>query len=365
LSTPDQQFDERDTVFARENLVPGSPEFEEYYREHPELLEIDNHIRSLPGEGSGMHDADYRMFRSAAMLMKEIGSPQMVDGEPFPDKIELPTSQITVKIKAYSKILGADLIGISELNQAFVYSHRGRKVYPEEPYGSEIKLDHRFAISLGFREDTEIVRTGPYPSEMIETGAVYLRSAVVSVVLAEYIRSLGFPARAHHFRNYQVLPVPLAIDAGLGELGRCGFLITKEFGNCLRLSTVTTDLPLECDKPVDIGIQDFCNMCKLCADVCPSGAIPDGGMTTVRGFERWKLDEVKCINYWNKIGSDCGMCIGSCPWSLPDKWWHRLSTNFATKSHLARVILLKLYPIVFGKYKPRPMPDWMEPRKVT
>jgi len=363
LSASDQQFDERDTVFARENLVPGSPEFEGYYQAHPEVLEIDRQIRSLPGEGASMHAADYRMFQSSATLMRKIGTPDMVDGEPSKKRIDLPTPKITAKIKAYAKLLGADLVGISRLDQAFIYSHRGRKIYPEEPYGKKIDLNHRFAITLAFREDPKIVRTAPYPSEMIETGAVYLRSAVVSVVLAEYIRSLGHPARAHHFRNYQVLPVPLAVEAGLGELGRCGFLITKEFGNCLRLSTVTTDLGLECDKPVDIGIQDFCEMCKLCADVCPSGAIPDGGMTTVRGFERWKLDEVKCINYWNKIGSDCGMCIGSCPWSLPDKWWHRISSELASKSHLARVILLKLYPIVFGKYKPLPMPDWMEPRK--
>jgi len=303
------------------------------------------------------------MFDSPAWLMRHIGEPDIVDGQPAENRVELSIERLTEKIRKYARHLGADLIKIGKLDQAFVYSHRGRKIYENDPYGSPIELQHRYAISLGFKEDVDLVRTAPYPSEMIETGRVYLLSAIVSVVLAQYIRMLGYPARAHHFRNYQILPVPVAVDAGMGELGRCGFLITKEFGNCLRLSTVTTDMPLECDSPIDIGVQDFCNMCKLCADVCPSGAISAGEKVMVRGFEKWQIDDVKCLTYWNKVGTDCGMCIGSCPWSLPpDKWWHKISTKMATRSHLARVVLLRLYPLLFGRYKPHRSPDWFEPR---
>jgi len=273
--------------------------------------------------------------------------------------------RFTEKIKAYARLLGADLVGISKLNAAFIYSHRGRKSYPNsESRGLPINLDHQYAISLGFAENNTLIKSAPYVSEMVETGNAYLRSAVVSVVLADYIRKLGYPARANHFRNYQVLPVPLAVEAGLGELGRCGFLVTREFGNCLRLSTVTTDLPLFCDEPVDIGMQDFCRMCRLCAEACPSGAIPKGAKIESRGYRRWMLDEVKCITYWHKVGTDCGVCIGSCPWSLPDKWWHRVSTNVAVRSHFARVILLWLYPLLFGRYKPRATPGWLEKRRV-
>lgn len=357
-----RKFDERDNVFAREELVPDTPEFREFYERHPDWLENDNYFRSLPGFGSQMQRADLCMFDAPAWLMRHIGSPSMVEGKPVAEPVKLSAERFTEKLKAYALLLGADLIGISKVNQAHVYSHRGRKIYADDPYGAPITLNHRFAVSLGFREDVDLVQTGPYPSETIETGRVYLKSAVVSVVLAHYIRSLGYPARAHHFRNYQILSVPPAVDAGLGELGRCGFLVTKEFGNCLRLATVTTDLPLECDREIDIGIQDFCEMCKLCADACPSGAISKVDMVKVRGFRKWQIDDVKCITYWNKIGTDCGMCIGSCPWSLPSRWWHRISAEVASRSHPARVILLWLYPLIFGKYKPKPMPDWLETR---
>lgn len=354
------RFDERDNVFARRDLAFDTREFEEFYSRHPEWLEADNLYRSMPVFGPSVPQVDEAMFLAPAWLMRNIGSPEMVNGRPAEKVTKLSPERFTHKIKGFARQLGADMVGISRLDPAFIYSHRGRIKYPQETYGSPIILTHRYAISLGFREDIDMIRTAPYPSETIETVKRYLDSAVLSVVLAEYIRSLGYQARAHHFRNYQVLPVPLAVEAGLGELGRCGFLVTREFGNCLRLSTVTTDLPLECDRPVDIGIQDFCHICRLCAEACPSGAIPKGDKVRVRGFSKWQLDDVKCIAYWKKAGTDCGMCIGSCPWSLPDRWWHKVSAQAASRSHMARVILLWLYPLVFGRYKPYPMPDWME-----
>jgi len=362
LTSRIQQYDERDCVFAREDLLSDTSEYEEYYRFHPELKETDDFIRSLPGLGNGLPRGDNEMFLATARLMHRIGALDVVDGLPAAEKIKLTPERATEKIKAFTRHLGADLVGINQLNPAFIYSHRGRIKYPEEPWGQKINLTHRYAISLGFGMDIDLLRTGPRHGEMIGTGIGYYRSAVISVVLAEYIRSLGYPARAHHFRNYQVLPVPIAVDAGLGELARSGFLLTKEYGNCLRLATVTTDLPLECDHPIDIGIQDFCEMCKLCAEACPSGAIPMGNKVEVRGVMKWQLDPIKCITYWNKVGTDCGMCIGSCPWTESDTWYHRVASDWATKSHLARVVLLWLYPIVYGKYRPRALPDWLDKR---
>ncbi len=363
MNSINKRFDERDNVFSRENLVPGSQQFERYYREHPDLLEIDDYIRNLPGLGAFMPAVDMHMFNAEAWLMKKLGEKNFIDDKPSQKKIDISPERAAIKVKSLARLLGADIVGISKTNEDYAYSHRGRDVYKEEPWGMSIEVKHKYTISLGFREKPEMIHTAPHHSEMLETGAVYFKSTVVSIVLAKYIRLLGYPARAHQFRNYQMLSVPPAVDAGLGELARCGFLLTREFGNCLRLSSVTTDLPLDIDKPVDIGVQDFCTVCKLCAEACPSGAIPFGEKELVRGVYKWKLDEVKCISYWNKIGSDCGICIASCPWSLPDKWWHRLSADAASKSLIARRILLWLYPLVFGKYKAKPMPNWVDPKQ--
>jgi len=65
--------------------------------------------------------------------------------------------------------------------------------------------------------------------------------AFVATSLAEFIRLLGHDAIPAG--NDMALSIPLAVDAGLGELGRNGLLITKEFGPRLRLCKVFTNLP--------------------------------------------------------------------------------------------------------------------------
>jgi ferredoxin len=361
LPRPTDRFDERDHVFARRDLVAGTREYEEFYRLHPEWKTVDDAFRSRPEIGRRIHPADMGFFESPAKIMYHLGRPDVVDGVPAAEQISLSPSRATEKVKTFAHRLGADLVGISELDSAFVYSHRGRIKYTEEPWGSPIECEHRYAVSLGFAEDIHLILTAPHPGELFETARVYLQSAVVSVVLAQYIRSLGYPARAHHFRNYQVLSVPLAVEAGLGELARCGFLLTKQHGNCLRLSTVTTELPLIVDQPVDIGVQDFCRRCKLCADACPSKAIPFGEKVQVRGVLKWQLDPLKCYPYWSKAGTDCGICIASCPWSQPNVWYHRIAASWASRSDLGRIILLWLYPLLYGTYRPDPSPSWIEP----
>ncbi|MBU0519864.1 reductive dehalogenase [bacterium] len=363
MNSKHKRYDERDNIFSRRDLVPGSDAFDAFYESHPELKELDDEWRKRPEFGSGIHAVDMGLFTSPADIMWELGRPDVIDGSPATAKQKLSPQRAALKVKTFASRLGADLSGISPLKQDFVYSHRGRIKYAEEPWGSSIECQHAFAISLGFREDIQLIKTAPFPGELFESALVYYRSAAAAVVLANYIRSLGYAARAHHFRNYQVLSVPLAVEAGLGELARCGFLLTKEYGNCLRLSTVTTDLPLQIDHPIDIGVQDFCDRCKLCADACPSGAIPQGRKFDTRDVMKWQMDDVKCYSYWSKAGTDCGMCIASCPWSQPDVWYHNIAADWASKSKLARILLLWLYPIVYGPYKPKISPDWIEPRQ--
>lgn len=217
-----------------------------------------------------------------------------------------------------ARFLGADLVGVGPLNPSFVYSHVGRSCYGQR-WGDLITLSHPHAVSLGFGMDYESLRrhTPGFPV-ILESALAYSRAALAAIQLAAYIRSIGYSARAHHLRDYQVLCVPVAIDAGLGELGRAGILITREFGTCVRLSTVTTDLPLAHDPPVDLGIQRFCARCLLCAMACPSGAIPRGEKMEVRGVRRWKLAAGRCYHYWRTCGSDCALCVVACPWSRPD-----------------------------------------------
>lgn len=92
--------------------------------------------------------------------------------------------------------------------------------------------------------------------------------------MATFIRNLGYEARAHIDGNYEVVCPLVARDAGLGELGRMGLLMTPRLGPRVRISVVTTNLPLVTDEPLnDYSVTDFCTICKKCADACPSQAI--------------------------------------------------------------------------------------------
>ena len=79
------------------------------------------------------------------------------------------------------------------------------------------------------------------------------------------IRSMGYPALAHIDGNYRVVAPLVARDAGLGEIGRMGLLMTPELGPRVRLGVVTTDIPLVPD-PAGYApaVLDFCRACKKC-----------------------------------------------------------------------------------------------------
>jgi reductive dehalogenase len=163
----------------------------------------------------------------------------------------------------------------------------------------------------------------------------YSHDALVVLSLAQYIRNLGYQAIAS--MNDTSLAVPYAIKAGLGEYGRHGLLITKEFGPRVRLGKVYTDLPLAHEQPAHFGVKQFCDTCQRCAQSCPVKAIPSGTPTAeihnqsnIVGVQKWTLDGEKCFSYWAAQNSDCSICIRVCPYNKDyTKWWHQLGRQLA------------------------------------
>ena len=268
------RFDERDSVFARERLIPGSPEERAYHAAHPELREIDRRlavfIQTVGAPETARDQENAALYSAAFDPIAGLGLPDIVDGQLAPRKVEAHPARMASRTKAIARRLGADDVRIGLLNPAWVYSHRGTPPFfpdcrPNPPhfsgpptgygdlqYGDVVDVPHRYAIAMAFSQDLGIMRTGGTPVSDLEVGRVYGASALVTTQLAAYIRALGWPARAHHLRNYGVQVVPVAVDAGLGELGRCGYLIHPRLGANLRLTCVTTDLPLAVDAPVDL-----------------------------------------------------------------------------------------------------------------
>jgi len=123
--------------------------------------------------------------------------------------------------------------------------------------------------------------------------------------------------------------VPFAVDAGIGELGRLNKLVTPEFGPAVRLCKVITDLPMACDKPIDFGLVEFCKRCKKCAEACPSRSLSFDDEPSFKtkgpwnnpGHKAWFEDSYKCLQYWQKSNSACGVCLASCPYTKGARAW--------------------------------------------
>ncbi len=147
----------------------------------------------------------------------------------------------------------------------------------------------------------------------------YLRFSLLGGIISKQIRRLGYKAKAHTVLDGEVLQPPLLLLSGLGEVSRIGEVILNPFlGPRLKSGVVTTDLPLAHDRPIDFGLQKFCESCNKCARECPSGAITAGPKLMFNGYEIWKSDSQKCATYriTTEGGAMCGRCMKTCPWNL-------------------------------------------------
>lgn len=245
-------------------------------------------------------------------------------------------------------------MGICELKPYHVYSHRAQKVDTiEGNWGKPIDLKHKYAISIVFPMNRDLISCSPSYADEAEIGFAYQKAALLCCQLASFIRECGYSAMGHHHRRDYVIHVPIAIEAGLGELGRNGYLVTPEHGPCVRITTVTTDMPLIPDKPVDYGIDRFCEICKKCAHNCPSRSIPLGEKVEVRGFKKWQLDQDKCFKFWLSKPEKwfgCSNCMKSCPWNKKDTWYHRLAVKMVRSMPAFGHVLLWLDDLIYGKH---------------
>jgi len=218
--------------------------------------------------------------------------------------------KMSVFVKQAAMLFGASLVGVCKLNRDWVYA--------------DVDVPEKFenVIVMAVEMDADGIATSPTVLAAAATGVGYSKMAFMLAGVGEFVRNLGY--EAIQCGNDTALSIPLAIDAGLGELGRNGLLITPQYGPRVRLCKILTDLPLEPDKPIEFGVKEFCKKCKLCAENCEVDAI---SMDDEPSFEvvcrsnnpgalKWYVDVERCYLYWCKNGTDCSTCIKICPYNV-------------------------------------------------
>ncbi len=326
------RFDERRTAFSRGVADPDFPSLRGMYEKGLRRAKIGD-LKGKTLEWMALsragRTADYTLRR--ALYAR--------DETPPNDPIEIKDpGWITRVVKKAAHWFGADLVGICEVNPLWIYSTWGEDgvefidfAKAGEPL--EISSDFRYAIVMAHEMDYEMTRPTPAFSPSTDMG--YSQMAITAGSLANFIRFLGY--RAIPTGNEMALSIPMAIDAGLGEMGRMGLLMTREYGPRVRISKVFTEMPLIVDEPIDIGVEPFCQRCMRCAESCPSDAVSKGEMQAKPynecnspGVIKWMVDARKCLGFWEKNGNSCSVCIRVCPWNKPRTLFHRIVGYFAT-----------------------------------
>jgi reductive dehalogenase len=330
-----QPFNQENTIFAR---VGNDPSYDLYrkgiYANHQEIFGLKKPGYSKIDAAVAMSAwAVHDQFSGAFSWGKLEALPDMKFDADFQenviDKIEVnDIEEMSRIIKQVARSFGAATVGICELKRDWLYTHdrKGKAI--------EIPDNINNAIVIAVEMDLETLQTSPaYPSAFA-TGNGYSRMAFIQACLADFIRNLGYDAIPAG--NGVGLSVPMAIDAGLGQYGRHGLLITPKFGSNVRLCKVFTNLPMQHDKPISLGALSFCKTCMRCAESCPSQSIsysqePSWMGPTVSnnpGTYKWYVNVETCYGFWVENGNDCSNCITSCPFTKNRHWSHSVARWF-------------------------------------
>jgi reductive dehalogenase len=245
---------------------------------------------------------------------------------------------MTRHIKAVARHMGADVVAIAKAHPTFLYAG-GR---PANDAPSRDAYQNRSEDSGPPKSPEELVRQYPYVivattawdydklqahRHFIGDAAYHvsqMKAALILKSLEGYVRELGYTAM-----RGVVTPQAAALAGGVGELGRNGLIIHRDWGPRIHMpDPILTDLPLVPDAPVDNGVEDFCKICRKCAINCPTNSVPFGDKVTFNGVEKYKINWLTCYKlrpYVHDQWGSCLTCATVCPFTKPNVWWRSLT----------------------------------------
>lgn len=362
-----KQFDERDSMYSRVGLIKNTNKYNNYYKMHPEIKEEDDRvresskkmmakiygveldklriaqktmaimqkgmnivaslkIRKIQMDASDMpimygSHTDDQIIRShitkskpaliAAKAMNNSAYKQKVSKY----KVKTDPENLTAIIKELALSYGANSVGIAKLEQNHHYSHRGDMFGMGVGYGKPIRVSYQYAIVVASELNKDMINRAPRADVWLAAMLGYAKSSAITAELALYIKALGYEAQTDNFFEYYSPITPLAAAAGIGQIGRCNMVISKEYGTRMKIGAVLTNISLIEDKPVDFGMVEFCQICNKCARNCPAKAISFEGPEIFNGVLQWRHNETRCTEMWMKLETGCGICMSSCPFS--------------------------------------------------
>lgn len=263
--------------------------------------------------------------------------------------------RMTQYIKKAAVHFGANLVGIAPLDRRWVYSHT-YNIKEHKHQALEIPEEFKYVIVMGFGSGYDLRQY--FPTYINTWTTIGQRQILVNAWLSAFIQCLGFETIDCSFDDL-TLAIPQAMQAGLGQLGRMGLLITPQFGANIRLGQIITNMSLIPDKPIDFGVTEFCDSCKKCATTCPSHSITHAPrssepitISNVANELKWQFNPETChINLYG-YKRPCQICISVCPFTKPNTAFHRTVRWFVDNVRWADSFYVTMDNL-FGYGKPK------------
>jgi reductive dehalogenase len=246
------------------------------------------------------------------------------------DRWEGSEEQASAMVEKAAIHLGAAQVGFAVFDTTWLGPHVQISPDVEEPSGNPlsgilIPENHKYVIVVAGRVPMWAARCAPGALGSAADRTGYEEAHMAEEKLMNFIRGIGYSAVDIHMMG--VNPIPFALMAGMGEMGRMNRVVSPYFGGAIRFAIILTDLPLALDKPIDFGLQEFCRHCKKCAEACPPNAISFDkdpsweplGPYSFKGKKVWFEDCEKCASYTSAGGTYCSACLGACVWNKPNK----------------------------------------------
>lgn len=341
-----------------------SDDLRKWYQENPDAKAVDRELidsvipqaqitREEAGDKYFLHKAFFDSYRTTRTNPVE-SKPEVYDWEDVAEKpVEVKDpADMSELVKQVGRIYGSTLVRIARYNPLWSYEqHTGGRGYGRAEK-IEIPEWWEYAIVLGVPHEWDQMKANPTFGHSIDA---YNEVSIATARLTSFIKSLGYAARPHcPDTGYEVIVPPIMVDAGVGEQGRFGTVITPEFGANFRPAVITTNLPMKPDKPIDIGVREFCEHCKICAETCPSESVSFDSPKEIRGrgFDGWQINIETCHNFWMSLpgSGSCRICLVTCPFSQKSNWLHTTARNIAAKDRtgMAARVLTWGEKVIYG-----------------
>jgi len=206
-------------------------------------------------------------------------------------------AELTAAVRAAAERIGISRIGFAPNDARYTFAETDAPQLPT-------------VIVCIVEQDWAMTQTAPSDAAEMAAFHGYVEGMNRTAQLTRFLVSRGYRTIPQGFPG-DGIAIHYGVQAGLGQLGLNGQLLTPEAGSRCRLLLITTDAPLVHGAPVDFGLHGVCDQCRGCVRNCPVGAIPQT-RKPYRGVVKAKLNTARCLPVVVSA-SGCAVCMKVCP----------------------------------------------------